>query len=427
MSLSAQLLGGRPLERLELDPAGDRVDPRRDGAGAVLEQEAVALAGGAVAEPAERGAQLARGRGRVLDGGDQLAAREVDLVLQPDRHAQRRLDLLGGAVGVAHLGHARAGAGRQDDDLVARLQRARGEPARGPARAALAAQHELHRQPRAVHGRRLDRDRLQALQQRRAGVPGHVLGRARRRCRRSSALIGMNSTSCRPTAAPSSSTSRTTSSKRSSAKSTRSILLTATITWRIRSSAAIVACRRDCSVRPGAGVDQQQREVGGRRARDHVARVLRVAGAVGEDEAPLGRGERAVGDVDRDALLALGAQAVGEQREVEPVDRALLDVGELVGQHGLGVVEQAADQGRLAVVDASRRWRGASRSTRSSPPSCGPPWRPRDARSSARVSPRSVMLVAAISATTSGQGGGGRSAPRPCSSCRRPCGSARTR
>ena len=60
----------------------------------------------------------------------------------------------------------------------------------------------------------------------------------------------MNSTSCRPTAAPSSSTSRTTSSKRSSAKPTRSILLTATITCRIRSRAAIVACRRDCSVRP---------------------------------------------------------------------------------------------------------------------------------------------------------------------------------
>ena len=41
---------------------GDRVQPRRDGAGAVLEQEAVALAGRAVAEPAERGLELAGGR-----------------------------------------------------------------------------------------------------------------------------------------------------------------------------------------------------------------------------------------------------------------------------------------------------------------------------------------------------------------------------
>jgi hypothetical protein len=44
-----------------------------------------------------------------------------------------------------------------------------------------------------------------------------------------------------------------------------------------------------------------------------------VAGRVGDDELALGRGEVAVRDVDRDALLALGAQAVGEQREVRVV------------------------------------------------------------------------------------------------------------
>ena len=53
-------------------------------------------------------------------------------------------------------------------------------------------------------------------------------------------------------------------------------------------------------------VDQQDRDVGRRGAGRHVARVLLVAGRVGEDElAPRGR-EVAVGDVDRDALLALG-------------------------------------------------------------------------------------------------------------------------
>ena len=169
----------------------------------------------------------------------------------------------------------------------------------------------------------------------------------------------MNSISCRPTAAPSSSTSRTTSSKRSSAKPTRSILLTATITWRIRSSAAIVACRRDCSVSPARASTSSS----ARSAVDAPVTMLRVycawPGQSARMKRRLRRRERAVGDVDRDALLALGAQAVGEQREVEPVDRALLDVRELVGQDGLGVVEQAADQGRLAVVDASRRWRGA--------------------------------------------------------------------
>ena len=70
-----------------------------------------------------------------------------------------------------------------------------------------------------------------------------------------------------------------------------------------------------------------------------------------------GRGEIAVGDVDGDALLAFGAQAVGEQREIDraagAIDFALLHGGELVFEDGLAVVEQAADQGGFAVVDAA--------------------------------------------------------------------------
>ena len=95
------------------------------------------------------------------------------------------------------------------------------------------------------------------------------------------------------------------------------------------SSRAMRACRRDCTRTPLPRVDQQDRDVGRRRAGRHVARVLLVAGRVGEDElAPRGR-EVAVGDVDRDALFALGPQTVGEQREVDrpgvAVLRRLLD------------------------------------------------------------------------------------------------------
>ena len=144
-----------------------------------------------------------------------------------------------------------------------------------------------------------------------------------------------------------------------------------------------------------AGVDQDEREVGGRRARDHVARVLDVAGRVGDDELAPRRGEVAVGDVDRDALLALGAQAVGEQREVHVVVAApaarLLDALELVLEDLLGVVEQAADQRALAVVDRAGRGEaqragvdsglggGCPRwgEPRSSPRACGLPSPPR--------------------------------------------------
>ena len=108
-----------------------------------------------------------------------------------------------------------------------------------------------------------------------------------------------------------------------------------------------------------ARVDEDHRDVGGRGARHHVARVLHVARRVGELEAAARRDERAVGDVDRDALLALGAEAVGEQREIDVAVaaalRRLLDVLHLVDEDLLRVVEQPADQRRLAVVDRAAR------------------------------------------------------------------------
>ena len=163
-----------------------------------------------------------------------------------------------------------------------------------------------------------------------------------------SADTGMKLTPCRPSREHQSITSRTTASKRSSAKPTRSILFTSTVTPGTREQ------RRDRQVaarllgHPAARVDEHEREVGGRRARGHVARVLRVAGAVVQHEPPPRRGEVAVRDVDRDALLALGAQAVGQPREVG-------GGADLVGHQRLGVVQQAADQRRLAVVDRPRR------------------------------------------------------------------------
>ncbi len=103
------------------------------------------------------------------------------------------------------------------------------------------------------------------------------------------------------------------------------------------------------------GVEQDQGHVGGRGAGDHVARVLDVPRGVRDDElAPRG-GEVAVGDVDRDALLALGAEAVSQQREVgvvvAPVAADLLHGRQLVGEQRLRVVQQPADEGALAVVD----------------------------------------------------------------------------
>ena len=108
-----------------------------------------------------------------------------------------------------------------------------------------------------------------------------------------------------------------------------------------------------------ARVDQDHREVGGGGAGDHVARVLLVARRVGDDELALVGREEAVGHVDRDALLALGGEAVDQQREVEFAAlradflRVRLERRELVLEDHLRVVQQAADQRALAVVDAA--------------------------------------------------------------------------
>ena len=108
-----------------------------------------------------------------------------------------------------------------------------------------------------------------------------------------------------------------------------------------------------------ARVDQDDGEVGGRGAGHHVARVLLVARRVGDDELALVGREEAIGDVDRDALLALGGEAVDQQREVElaalraDLLRVGLERGQLVLEDHLRVVEQPADQRALAVVDAA--------------------------------------------------------------------------
>jgi hypothetical protein len=83
-----------------------------------------------------------------------------------------------------------------------------------------------------------------------------------------------------------------------------------------------------------------------------------VPGGVGDDELALLGREEPVGDVDRDALLPLGGQAVDEEREVEfAALGALLGVGlqrlEVVLEDQVRLVQQPADQRGLAVVHAA--------------------------------------------------------------------------
>ena len=152
---------------------------------------------------------------------------------------------------------------------------------------------------------------------------------------------------------------------------------------------------------PGGGVDEHQRQIGRRCARRHVPGVLDVPGAVGDDELAVGGRGVAVGHIDRDALLALGAQAVGHEGQVDlaqpPSLRRGLNGGELVVEELTGIEEKASDQRALPVVHRSdggepqeihgvdaklgtagrRRAGQRGHGSRSTPRACGPPWRSR--------------------------------------------------
>ena len=105
-----------------------------------------------------------------------------------------------------------------------------------------------------------------------------------------------------------------------------------------------------------ARIDEQHGEIGGRGAGRHVARILLVAGRVGDDEGALVGREETIGDVDGDALLAFRRKTVDQEREVDlaplcPVlARIALQGRELIVEELLGVVQETADERRLAVV-----------------------------------------------------------------------------
>ena len=135
-------------------------------------------------------------------------------------------------------------------------------------------------------------------------------------------------------------------------------MLTATSTWRTRKQRCDIRMAARLDLHALAGVDQHNRGVGRRCAGGHVARVLLVAGRVRNNELAPRRREVAVRHIDRDALFALRAQAVGQQRKIDLAGRGgafAFNRPHLVLVDRLRVVEQPPDERRLAVVHAARR------------------------------------------------------------------------
>src|SRR5260370_2315134 len=106
-----------------------------------------------------------------------------------------------------------------------------------------------------------------------------------------------------------------------------------------------------------SGIDEDDGGMGVGGGGSHVARVLLVARGIGDDESALGRRKITIGNVEGAAVFALGAQAVGNERKIDgavrTVDPAVLNRDQLVLVDSFGVVQQAADQGGLAVIHAA--------------------------------------------------------------------------
>ena len=178
MSLSASSPGwGTSSSRCDVEPRVDRLDPRADAAGGVLEDVARAGRGRRVGHPAQPRLEPAGDRRRVVGRADQVAAAGVDVVGEHDGDRLRRHGLLERPVeGVDALDRGALALG-QDEHLVAGPQDAARHLAGGAAVVGR-ADDPLDGQPRVVEvavGRHLEL--LEVAQDRRPVVPRRLVRR----------------------------------------------------------------------------------------------------------------------------------------------------------------------------------------------------------------------------------------------------------
>ena len=286
---------------------------------------------------------------------DHVAARDVDLVLQRQHNRAA-----GGRLGQVALGgdearHPALAAGRGDAHPVAGPHHALRDQTRIAAELGVRPRHPLHRQPQGSGLGALRRGGgLQRLKEGRAGVPGRLVGAAREvgagearerdgrdlqpERRGEGGVVGHDALEHGPVPAD----QVHLVDRQHHPPHAHEV------------DEEAVAPRLGQQALPR--VHQDHRQVRGGRPGDHVARVLLVPGCVRDNVTPPRGGEVAVGHVDGDALLALGGKTVDQEGEVEGAAlRARLSrIGgerrQLVVRHRTRVVQQAADQGGLAVV-----------------------------------------------------------------------------
>ncbi|MCY1373335.1 hypothetical protein D9M69_606030 [compost metagenome] len=108
---------------------------------------------------------------------------------------------------------------------------------------------------------------------------------------------------------------------------------------------------------PFAGIYQDNDEVRVRSTRHHIPGVLDVPRGIGNNKFTAFGLEIFVGYINGDALFAFGFQAVSQDSQVYGTviifTIGFLNGFQLVIQDGVGIVQQAPDQGAFPVVNRS--------------------------------------------------------------------------
>ena len=106
-------------------------------------------------------------------------------------------------------------------------------------------------------------------------------------------------------------------------------------------------------------IDQDDRQITGRRTGRHVTGVLLMAWRISNDKFTFWRREITVSHINGDALLTLRLQTIHQQREIEFLTGStdLLTVRmqrfQLIFIYLTGIVQQTADQGAFTVIHAA--------------------------------------------------------------------------
>ncbi len=350
-----EALGGELLERVHVLLPVDALDLGAHELGRVLDQVRLLRVELALAHPDDVRVEDAAHVREVVGVDEHVAAADVDLVLEPDHdrlRAERGREL---AVERVDDLDARALARRERDDVVPPRDLAGRDLAREAPVGQVRAEHVLDREPEVLEVPvARDRYRLEVLEHRAPLVPR----RARRVLRDDVRALERADREERDVLEAE--RAREVGERLLDARVDRAVVPDEIHLVHAHGEMRDPEERRDVRVPPRLlehaepRVDQDERHVRRRGPRDHVPRVLNVARRVGDDElARFGR-EVTVRDVDRDPLLALRSEAVCEEREVD-----LLALHGRRAPHGLElilvdhprVVEEPADQRRLAVVD----------------------------------------------------------------------------